>query len=74
MSAEKKPEVIDLSRYRKAAEDKQARQTAAAKSAAPSHRMLGARKNAGLILVLVILACLALWLGPPLVSLLLAPR
>jgi hypothetical protein len=36
--------------------------------------MLGARKNAGLILVLVILACLALWLGPPLVSLLLAPR
>jgi hypothetical protein len=60
------PQVVDLSRYRKATK----------KPAAPPPRrsaqtegMLGARRGAGLILALIILALVALWLAPALTNL-----
>ena len=58
MKAEKKPEVIELDRYRKAAEGRAAREAAAREAAArrpKSERMLGGQRHAGLWLILVLL-------------------
>ena len=64
MKAEKKPEVIELDRYRKAAESRAAKaeQARAAAAKAPRESMLGGRRHAGLwlILVLVLLAAFSI--------------
>jgi hypothetical protein len=64
MKAEKKPEVIELDRYRKAAEARAAAHEKArvAAAKAPRESMLGGRRHAGLwlILVLVIVAVMSI--------------
>jgi hypothetical protein len=61
MKRQDDPQVVDLRRYRKT--QKAARKAQAAPPAS-SQRLLGARPRAGLILVLVVLAMLALWIAP----------
>jgi len=67
----KKPEVIELDRYRKAAEVRAAEAAAKAKAAQrrPNERFLGSRRNAGWLLVLVIVVMTALIVGPKLLHL-----
>jgi hypothetical protein len=59
-NAEKKPEVIELERYRKAAAER------AAKPAPrpPREGVLGGRRHAGLLLILVLAACAVVFLAP----------
>jgi hypothetical protein len=61
MKPDEDPHVVDLRRYRQAAQRK-----AAAKPPA-QEPLLGARPRAGLILTLVVLVLLALWILPMLV-------
>jgi hypothetical protein len=60
------PQVVDLSRYRKAAEKRAAPPR---RRAAGTQGMLGSRRGAGLILALILLAMIALWLAPALTNL-----
>ena len=68
MNAEKEPQVVDLAARRKAVAARQAAEKKAGERAERLARsggsMLGGRKHAGLILAIVILALLALYLGP----------
>jgi hypothetical protein len=64
MPPEKKPEVIELERYRKAAEQRASQQAAKVKAASRPQRFLGSRKNAGWLLVLVFVVLAALLVGP----------
>jgi hypothetical protein len=68
MKAEKKPEVIELDRYRKAAEARAAQEAAAREAAAkrPREGALGGRRHAGLILILVLIACAIFFVLPKL--------
>ena len=69
MKAEKKPEIIELDRYRKAAEARAAQEAAAREAAAkrPRESMLGGRRRAGLALILVLLACALFFILPRLI-------
>ena len=71
MKAEKKPEIIELDRYRKAAEARAAREAAAREAAAkrPRESMLGGRRHAGLALILVLVACAVFFVLPRLMRL-----
>lgn len=62
----KKPEVIELDRYRKAAEVRAAEAAAKAKAAQrrPREGFLGSRRNAGWLLVLVIVVAAVLLIAP----------
>jgi hypothetical protein len=62
MARKDDPRVTDLSRYRRARE--QARRAPPRRPQAPSERMLGGRRNAGVILAIVAVVLLALWIGP----------
>jgi hypothetical protein len=68
MTPEKKPEIIELDRYRKAAERRAAEQAAKAKAKAKAasapQRMLGSRKNAGWLLILVVVFTAAMFILP----------
>lgn len=66
MSAEKKPEVVDLSQYKKARADAEEQMKAKAKADAKAARepLLGRSPRAGLILGLLIAALLAAFLLP----------
>ena len=66
MSAEKKPEVVDLSQYKKARADADQSLKAKAKADAKAARepLLGGRPRAGLILALLILGLAAAFLLP----------
>jgi hypothetical protein len=64
MPPEKKPEVIELDRYRKAAQVRAAKQAAKSARKAPPERILGSRRHAGWLLLLVILAFAALTFVP----------
>jgi hypothetical protein len=68
MKPEKEPEVIDLAARRKAVQAREAAEKAARDKAARLARsggaVLGGRKHAGLILIVVILIALAIYLGP----------
>jgi hypothetical protein len=70
MKAEKKPEVIQLERYRKAAEARAAREAAAREAAArrPKESMLGSQRHAGLWLILVLVVAAALFILPRLLG------
>lgn len=59
MKDDERPAVVDLKRYRRERAEAARRQ-----AAPPSQPILGGRRNAGVILVLVALVLLALWLGP----------
>jgi hypothetical protein len=61
------PRVVDLRRYKKAVQAKAARK--AAPPLAKSESLLGSRPRAGLLLVLIVVALAALWLGPKLLLL-----
>ncbi|HET9159154.1 MAG TPA: hypothetical protein VFN88_00950 [Caulobacteraceae bacterium] len=63
-SPEKKPEIIELERYRKAAHARAAQQAAKASRKAPPERVLGSRRHAGWLLLLVILVVAALTIAP----------
>ncbi|WP_395670899.1 hypothetical protein [Phenylobacterium sp.] len=62
MARKDDPRVTDLARYRRARE--QARRTPPRKPQPSSERLLGGRRNAGVILAIVAIVLLALWLGP----------
>lgn len=62
MEPEKKPEVIELNRYRKAAQVK-AEQQAKAKTPRPEP-LLGKRRNAGLLLIVILVAAVLLLVMP----------
>jgi len=66
MSAEKKPEVVDLSQYKRARADAEQQTRAKAKADAKAARepLLGRRPKAGLILGLLILVLAAVVLLP----------
>lgn len=69
MSAERKPEVVDLSQYKKARADavsaEAAKAKSAAKAAAPKgESLLGSRPRAGLILAAVVLLLAVLFVLP----------
>ena len=70
MKPEKKPEVVELEQYRKAAAARAAREAERAHQPQPkaegTDRFLGNRPNAGLLLVVVILGLAALYLLPKL--------
>jgi hypothetical protein len=71
MEPQKKPEVIELDRYRKAAEARAAKKAAAEKAAksgrpAGKEKLLGSRPNAGLLLILVLVLAAALLILPKL--------
>jgi len=57
---ERKPEIIDLNRYKQAAQAK-ARRKAAPPSSSPREPLLGSRPRAGLILLLAVAAMAAFW-------------
>jgi hypothetical protein len=72
MKAEKKPEVIELDRYRKAAEARAAREAAAREAAAKrpkGERMLGGQRHAGLWLILVLVVVAVVSVMPRLMKL-----
>jgi hypothetical protein len=58
-NAEKKPEVIELERYRKAAA-----QRVQKPAAPPREGFLGGRRHAGLLLILVLVACAVVFVAP----------
>ena len=60
MKPERKPEVVDFARYKRAAQD-QAKRKAAAPSSPKGEPLLGSRPRAGLILMLAIVAMAAFW-------------
>ncbi|HEY8573051.1 hypothetical protein [Phenylobacterium sp.] len=62
MSNGQDPRITDLRRYRKARE--RARRQPPPRPPNQSQSLLGGRKNAGPILVLVVLVLFVLWLGP----------
>ncbi len=64
MARKDDPRVTDLQRYRRAREQAGRRRPPAPRPQAQNQGFLGPRKNAGAILVLVILAFLALSFGP----------
>lgn len=69
MEPQKEPEVIELERYRKAAEARAAAQKAAAAKAAKTRaggreRLLGSRPGAALLLILVLVLAAALFIVP----------
>lgn len=66
MSAEKKPEVVDLSQYKKSRAEAEQSLKAKAKADAKAARepLLGGRPRAGLILALLILGLAAAFLLP----------
>jgi hypothetical protein len=64
MPKEDDPRVTDLRRYRRARE--RARRQPPPRPQQPSQSFLGPRKNAGLILAIVILVLAALWILPAL--------
>lgn len=59
------PHVVDLERARRAREAR-AKAEAVKRRQAGREPVLGSRRGAGVILVLVLLVLLALWLGPSL--------
>lgn len=70
MQQDKRPDVVDLRSYRRDRARSQAQ--AARRKAAPQRPsgkepLLGSRRNAGLILALLILLGVALWFGPRMV-------
>lgn len=69
MQQDKRPDVVDLRRYRQEQARSQA-QAARRKPASPrpagKEPVLGSRRNAGVILAMVLLVILVLWLGPTL--------
>jgi hypothetical protein len=64
MPPKNKPEVIELDRYRKAAEQRAHEAAAKAKAARRPERFLGSRRNAGWLLLLVLLLVAALFIAP----------
>ena len=66
MSPKKKPEIIELDRYRKAAETRAAEAAAKAKAAQrrPREGFLGSRRNAGWLLLLAVVVVAVLFIGP----------
>ncbi|WP_374471757.1 hypothetical protein [Phenylobacterium sp.] len=65
MARKEDPRVTDLARYRRARE--QARRRPPPPPTRPqsaNQPLLGSRRNAGLILVLVLIVLAALWVGP----------
>ena len=68
MKPEKDPEVVDLAQHRKAVQAREAAAKAAREKAARQAKsggsMLGGRKHAGLILILVAVALLAIFVLP----------
>jgi len=58
MQGEEPPPIVDLERYRKALRAEAAR----ASKPAPRERILGSRRSAGVILVLIISALIGWWL------------
>lgn len=59
MSAERKPEVVDLSQYKKARAEAQAPKPAAKPAKGAGEPLLGGRPKAGLILAALIVALVA---------------
>ncbi|HEY8614871.1 hypothetical protein [Phenylobacterium sp.] len=64
MARKEDPRVTDLARYRRAREQARRRPPPPPRQQAPNASFLGPRKNAGLILALVLLVLLALTVGP----------
>lgn len=58
------PGVTDLRRYRRERERARRREARTPPPSRPNERILGGRPRAGLILVLMVAAALALWLVP----------
>lgn len=64
MQPEKKPEVVELDAYRKAQQLKAAEAAKAKAKAPPRERFLGNRPNAGMALIIVVVACAILFILP----------
>ena len=68
MKREEKPQVVDLNERRKALQAKEAAakaaQAKAARQAKPGGSMLGGRKHAGLILLVIALVLMAIYVLP----------
>ena len=66
MSPKKKPEIIELDRYRKAAEIRAAEAAAKVKAVQrrPREGFLGSRRNAGWLLLLAAVLVAVLFVGP----------
>ena len=64
MKQDDRPDVVDLRSYKQARARSQAQAAKARPAASGKEPLLGSRRNAGLLLALVILVLLAVTLGP----------